>query len=73
MSERGLKTEDDLRHEFRREIERYDSDAEAARAYGVSASYICQVLSGKKPITVKLALGLGYERQYRFVRYEERR
>jgi plasmid maintenance system antidote protein VapI len=67
-----MKTEDDLRYELVRQAERYDSDAALARAFGVSRSHMSRVLSGQKPITAKIALGLGYERQVRFIRYEHR-
>ena len=68
-----LKTEDDLLFELKREVERYPSDAKAAAAFGVTRGHMSRVLRRLKPITAKIALGLGYERQIRFLRYEERR
>lgn len=67
-----LKTEDDLRDELLDEAERYKSDAALARAFGISRSHMSRVLNGSKPITEKIALGLGYERQFRFVPLEYR-
>ena len=67
-----LKTEDDLLFELERAVDRYESDAAAAKAFGVSRGHLSRVLSRQKPITQKIALGLGYERQYRFVRLEYR-
>jgi plasmid maintenance system antidote protein VapI len=72
MSRRVLKTEDDLRHELEKVADTYKSDAEAARAFGVSRSHFSRVLRGEKTISDKIALGLGYERQARFVPYEQR-
>jgi plasmid maintenance system antidote protein VapI len=67
-----LKTEADLLIELREEAERYESDAALARAFGVSRSHMCRVLNGDKPITDKIALGLGYEAQTHYVRLEHR-
>jgi plasmid maintenance system antidote protein VapI len=67
-----LKTEDDLLAELRRQAERYPSDAALARAFDVSRSHMNRVLRGLKPITAKIALGLGYEEHRGFLRYEHR-
>jgi hypothetical protein len=67
-----MKTEDDLRNELIVEVERYESDAAAARAFDISRGHLSRVLRGLKPITSKIALGLGYEEQRGFVRDEER-
>ena len=68
-----MKTEDDLRYELERAVDRYPSDAQAAKAFGVSRGHLSRVLRGVKPITAKIALGLGYEEQRGYVRYEHRR
>jgi plasmid maintenance system antidote protein VapI len=67
-----LKTDGDLLLELEKAVERYTSDAQAARSFGVSRSHLSRVLSGQKPITAKIAHGLGYEQQKRYVRYEHR-
>lgn len=66
------KTADDLLAELLREANRYDSDSALAKAFGVSRGHMSRVLRGLKPITAKIALGLGYEEQPRYVRYEQR-
>lgn len=68
-----VKDESDLLHELERAVDKYDSDAKAAEAFGVSRSHLSRVLSRQKPITAKIALGLGYEQVRGFIRYEERR
>jgi hypothetical protein len=70
---RQVKTADWLRHELERVCDRYQSDAEAARAFGVTRGHLSRVLRGIKPITARIALGLGYEEQKRYVRYEHRK
>ena len=69
---KSLKTEEDLLAELLRQADRYESDAALAQAFGVTRSHMSRVLRGLKPITAKIALGLGYELQHRFVRYEHR-
>ena len=69
---RGLKTDDDLLYELELAVEKYPSDAAAARAFGISRSHLSRVLSKQKPMTRNLAHGLGYEQQHRYVRYEQR-
>jgi len=69
---RDVRTESDLKHELERAVDRYESDAAAARAFGVTRGHLSRVLRGEKPITQKIAHCLGYERQWRFVRYEHR-
>lgn len=66
------KSEDELLDELEREVERYASDAAAARAFGVSRSHLSRVLRRVKPLTATIAHGLGYEQQRWYVRYEER-
>ena len=68
-----MKTEADLLFELEKAVERYESDAAAARSFGVTRGHLSRVLRGEKPITAKIALGLGYEQQRGFVRYEHRR
>jgi plasmid maintenance system antidote protein VapI len=70
--EMRIKTEDDMLHELIDAVERYKSDAEAARAFGVSRSHMSRIVRGLKPITAKIAHCLGYETQRRFVAYEYR-
>lgn len=70
---RLLKRDDDLLHELERAVDRYPSDAAAARAFGISRSHLSRVLSRQKPMTAKIAHGLGYEQQRCYVRYEHRR
>jgi plasmid maintenance system antidote protein VapI len=67
-----LKTEADLLLELERAVDKYDSDAKAAEAFGVTRGHMSRVLRGLKPITAKIARGLGYEAQVRFVPYEQR-
>jgi plasmid maintenance system antidote protein VapI len=67
-----MKTEADLLGELLSEADRYPSDAALAKAFGVTRSHMSRVLRGLKPITSKIALGLGYEEQRGFVRYEHR-
>lgn len=57
---------------LRSEVDRYASDAAAARALGVTRGHLSRVLREEKPITPKLAELLGYERQWLFVPYEFR-
>jgi hypothetical protein len=64
---------DDLRLELEREVDRYPSDAAAAKAFGVSRSHFSRVLRGEKAMSKAIAHGLGYELQTHFVRYEHRR
>lgn len=68
-----LKTDSDLLHELETAVDHYDSDAAAARAFGVSRGHLSRVLRGLKPITAKIARGLGYEQQTCYVPYEHRR
>lgn len=72
MSQWRPKREDELLAELEREVEKYPSDSLAAKAFGVSRGHMSRVLRRQKPITAKIALGLGYERQVCFVRYEQR-
>jgi hypothetical protein len=58
---------------LKREVERYDSDAAAAKAFGLSRSHLSRVLRGLKPITARIAHAMGYEQQSLFVPYEHRR
>lgn len=44
------------------DVRKYTTDAAAARAYGISRSHLCRVLSGNKPITARIAQALGYKR-----------
>lgn len=67
-----MKRESDLLQELIRNVDRYPSDAAAAKAFGVTRGYLSRVLRGLQPITAKIARGLGYERQICFVRYEHR-
>jgi plasmid maintenance system antidote protein VapI len=53
-------------------VERYPSDSKAAEAFGVTRGHLSRVLRGEKPITAKIARGLGYEQQRWYVRYEQR-
>lgn len=69
---RWLKTESDLLHELETAVDRYESDAAAARAFGVSRGHLSRVLRQQKPITAKIAHCLGYQPEIRFVRYEQR-
>jgi hypothetical protein len=69
----GPMREEDLLTELRDAVDVYPSDAVAARAFGVTRGHLSRVLRGLKPITAKIALGLGYEEQRCYVRYEERR
>jgi len=64
--------ESDLLQELLRVVEGYESDAAAARAFEISRSHLSRVLRGEKPITARIALGLGYEEQKHYVRYEHR-
>lgn len=73
MPKRWLKTEDELLYELECAVEKYPSDSAAAKAFGVSRGHLSRVLSRQKPLTAKLAHCLGYEQQYRYVRYEHRR
>ena len=57
---------------LRRQCERYQTQQEAARAFGVSPQHLSDVLNERRAITPKLALGLGYERQALFVPLEHR-
>lgn len=68
-----MKSEAQLLAELIRQAERYPSDSAFAKAFGVSRGHMSRVLRGLKPITAKIALGLGYEEQRGFVRYEHRR
>lgn len=52
--------------------DRYRSDSDAARAFGVSRGHLCHVLKGRKPISKALAHALGYELQACYVPYEYR-
>ena len=67
------KTAGDLRRELNVEAARYSSDAQAARAFGVSRSHFSRVLRGEKAMSAKIAHGLGYELQTHFVRYDDER
>ncbi len=67
------KSIDVILSELERAVNRYPSDAAAARAFGVSRGHLSRVLRGLKPMTAKIAHGLGYEQQHWYVRYEERR
>lgn len=58
---------------LQREVDRYVSDAAAAKALGVSRGHLSRVLREQKPITARLASALGYEMQALFVPYEVRR
>jgi AraC-like DNA-binding protein len=64
---------DDLRVELEHAAERYPSDAQAAKAFGVSRSHFSRVLRGEIAMSRAIAHCLGYELQTHFVRYEERR
>jgi len=52
---------------LRRRCDRHKTQKEAAEAFGVSPQHLSDVLSERRAITPKLALGLGYERQALFV------
>lgn len=67
-----FKTETDLLIELRTASYKYPSDALFAKSFGVSRGHMSRVLRGLKPITAKIALGLGYEEQKCYVRYEYR-
>lgn len=41
-----LKTESDLLHELLDQVEKYTSDADAARAFGVSRGHLSRVCEG---------------------------
>jgi plasmid maintenance system antidote protein VapI len=47
------------------------SQAQAARALGVSQQFVCDVVRRRRPITRGLALKLGYERRVYYVRAED--
>ena len=53
-------------------VDRYESDAQAAKALGVSRGHLSRVLRQHKPVTARLAHALGYEMQALFVPYEHR-
>lgn len=64
--------EDELLLVLRGEVERYHSDAHAAKALGVSRGHLSRVLRQQKPLTARLARALGYWQQSRYVPYEYR-
>lgn len=65
-----VKTEADLLAELQREAERYGSNLALAKAFDVTPGHMSRVVRGLKPITEKIAHGLGYalEIQRRYVR-----
>jgi hypothetical protein len=62
-----------MRERLRTEVDRYDSDSAAAKAFGVSRGHLSRVLRGLKPVDGAIAHALGYERQDCYVPYEYRR
>jgi transcriptional regulator with XRE-family HTH domain len=56
---------------LQREVDRYRSDAAAAKALGVSRSHLSRVLRDQKPVTDRLAERLGYKLEALFVPYDE--
>lgn len=61
-----------MRLRLRNEVDRYQSDSAAAKAFGVSRGHLSRVLRGLKPVDGAIAHALGYERQDCYVPYEER-
>lgn len=74
MSKKALRPLRDyeLLNVLKNEVDRYESDAAAARHLGVTRSHLSRVLRQQKPITKRLAHALGYEQQALFVPYEYR-
>ena len=56
----------------RSEVDRFDSDSAAAKAFGVSRGHLSRVPRGLKPVDGAIAHALGYERQDCYVPYEEK-
>lgn len=61
-----------IRLRLRNEVDRYESDNAAAKAFGVSRGHLSRVLRGLKPVDGAIAHALGYERQDCYVPYEEK-